>query len=226
MKRIFILFLTVFVLLSLAACSKDVLTDSSVFETSVVEKSRELTLDDIKNIPELTVSASDRQITALRGTAEWQYSTGEHGCAISSDSMAVPEVGFDLPTIVTSDDFLELSFSLEPDELTVNYWMDAYAFRNTPEKITVSGNTVPVKEGGGYYEVIATWNSATNFGSEVSYGFYRVDPEYLTEPIRMAVRFIIVFMWKTVRLFPFLYLLGRFRDNGTQARTQNIPYLL
>ena len=154
-----------------------------------VEKPRELTLDDIKDIPELTVSASDRQIRAQRGTAEWEYSTGDHGCAISSDSMAVPEVGLDLPTIVTSDDSLELSFSLEPDEVTVNYWLDAHAYRNSPEEITISGRTIPIKEGGGYYEVIATWNAATNYGGEVSYGFYRIDPEFLTEPIPMTVHY-------------------------------------
>lgn len=154
-----------------------------------VDKPRELTLDDIKNIPELTVSALDHQIQAQRGTAEWEYSTGDHGCAISSDSMAVPEVGFDLPTIVTSDDSLALSFSLEPDEVIVNYWVDADAYRNSPEKINVSGNMVPMKDGGGYYEVVATWNSSLNYGGEVSYGFYRIDPQLLTNPLRMTVHY-------------------------------------
>lgn len=154
-----------------------------------VDKPRELSLDEIKEPPVLTVSSSDAQVTALRGTCNWEYLNGTTRSSVTREGMAATEIRFDLPAIVTSDQEVMFDFSLEPDSLTVKYWMDEFVWDAEPEEIPCSNNLIPMKEGGGYYEVTATWNRDKRFGGEVTYAFYRIDPEFLTYPLRMTVHY-------------------------------------
>lgn len=154
-----------------------------------VEKPVELTLDDIKEIPVLTVSTGDAQVNALRGTCSWEYSNGTARSSVTREGMHPAEIGLDLPTIVTSEQEVLLGFSLEPDSLTVKYWMDEYVWESEPEEISVSDYVLSLKVGGGYYEVTATWDSDDRYSGVVTYAFYRIDPEFLTYPIRMTVHY-------------------------------------
>lgn len=72
----------------------------------------------------------------------------------------------------TCDDSVELYFDAPPQSIAVRCWSDAFwnELEAKEEPVSLSGNTLALKDGGCIYEVTATW---TGRGT-AHYSFYVV----------------------------------------------------
>lgn len=121
-------------------------------------------------------------IEANKGTYTWSYDNGDGTqsgvCADSSHPLESQE--FLIP-MTTADDTVELNFEVQPQELTVRCWSDAYwgQVNAKEESVTINGNMMELKDGGYIYEVVATW-TGENLAAEgtVYYGFYVVKDDH------------------------------------------------
>lgn len=117
-------------------------------------------------------------IEANTGTYCWSYDNGDGTqtgvCADSSHPLEWKE--FLLP-MVTSDDTVELYFSVQPQEFTIRCWSDIHWGKvdTVEEAVTIDGNTLELKQGGYIYEVVAKWTGETIAAQgTVHYGFYAI----------------------------------------------------
>jgi len=83
--------------------------------------------------------------------------------------------------MTTSDDTVELYFDVHPQEISVRCWSDAYwgKVEAEEESVTLSENTLKLKDGGYIYEVAAKW-TGENLAAEgtVHYGFYVIKDDH------------------------------------------------
>ena len=84
--------------------------------------------------------------------------------------------------MTTLDNTVELYFDVQPQEISVRCWSDEYwgQVDAKEESVTMSGNTLKLKNGGYIYEVVAKW-TGDNLTAEgtVHYGFYIVQDMHL-----------------------------------------------
>lgn len=117
-------------------------------------------------------------IEANIGTYSWMYDNGDGTqtgiCADSSHPLEWQE--FLIP-MATADGTVELYFDVEPQEIRIRCWSDAYwgQVDAKEEKVTIQGNKLELKSGGYIYEVVATW-TGENLAAEGTayYAFYMV----------------------------------------------------
>ena len=83
--------------------------------------------------------------------------------------------------MTTSDDTVELYFDVQPQEISVRCWSDLYwgKIDAEEENVTLSENTLKLKDGGYIYEVVAKW-TGENLAAEgtVHYGFYVIKDDH------------------------------------------------
>ena len=67
-----------------------------------------------------------------------------------------------------------LQFGTIPDEVRVRCWSAAYwdIITAESEDLSVTDNTIELKDGGYIYEIIANWNNSLWYGGTASYSFY------------------------------------------------------
>ena len=136
-----------------------------------------------KEPPELKILDSTCiGIVANKGTYSWTYDNGDGTqtgvCADSSHPLQWQE--FLIP-MTTADRTVELYFDVEPQEITIRCWSDAYWGKVDAEEenATLSGNRLELKDGGYIYEVVAKW-TGENLAAEGTayYGFYVIKDDH------------------------------------------------
>lgn len=121
-------------------------------------------------------------IVANKGTYTWTCDNGDGTqtdvCADSSHPLKWQEF---LVPMTTSDDTVELHFDVQPQEISVRCWSDEYwgMVEAEEENVTLSENTLKLKDGGYIYEVVAKW-TGENLAAEgtVHYGFYVIKDDH------------------------------------------------
>ena len=87
--------------------------------------------------------------------------------------------------MTTSDDTVELYFDVQPQEISVRCWSDEYwgKVEVEEENVTLSENTMKLKDDGYIYEVVAKW-TGENLAAEgtVHYGFYVIKDDHTYAP--------------------------------------------
>lgn len=122
-------------------------------------------------------------IEAYKGTYTWTYDNGDGTqsgvCADSSHPLEWQE--FLIP-MTTVDDTVELNFAVEPQEFIVRCWSDAFwgQVDAKEENVTLTGNTLELKDGGYIYEVVAKW-TGENLAAKgtVYYAFYVIKDTHI-----------------------------------------------
>ena len=122
-------------------------------------------------------------IVANKGTYSWMSDNGDGTWkGVEADSSHPLEWQKFLVPMTTSDDTVELYFDVQPQEISVRCWSDEYWGKVDAEEenVTLSENTLEIKDGGYIYEVIAKW-TGENLAAEgtVHYGFYIVKDLHL-----------------------------------------------
>ena len=122
-------------------------------------------------------------IEANIGTYSWMYDNGDGTwTGVEADSSHPLEWQEFLVPMTTSDDTVELYFDVQPQEVSIRCWSDAYwgKIDSEEENTTLSGNKLELKDGGYIYEVVAKW-TGENLAAEgtVHYGFYIVKDLHL-----------------------------------------------
>ena len=121
-------------------------------------------------------------IVANKGTYTWTYDNGDGiqtgVCADSSHPLEWQEF---LVPMTTSDDTVELHFDVQPQEISVRCWSEEYwgMVEAKEENVTLSENSLKLKDGGYIYEVVAKW-TGENLAAEgtVHYGFYVIKDDH------------------------------------------------
>ena len=121
-------------------------------------------------------------IVANKGTYTWTYDNGDGiqtgVCADSSYPLEWQEF---LVPMTTSDDTVELHFDVQPQEISVRCWSEEYwgMVEAKEENVTLSENSLKLKDGGYIYEVVAKW-TGENLAAEgtVHYGFYVIKDDH------------------------------------------------
>ena len=136
-----------------------------------------------KEPPALKVlDSTSTGIEANKGTYTWSYDNGDGTqsgiCADSSHPLEWQE--FLIP-MTTADRTVELYFDVEPQDITIRCWSDAYWGKVDAEEenATLSGNRLELKDGGYIYEVVAKW-TGENLAAEGTayYGFYVIKDDH------------------------------------------------
>ena len=87
--------------------------------------------------------------------------------------------------MTTSDDTVELYFDVQPQEISVRCWSDAYWGKvdAKEENAALNRNKLELKDGGYIYEVVAKW-TGENLAAEgaVYYGFYVIKDDHTHVP--------------------------------------------
>lgn len=130
--------------------------------------------------PALTVHTWNGSITALRGTSSWLYAKGDGvWSGMECDSMLPLQAQkylprFSLPPSSQNPVEAVLQFGTIPDEVRVRCWSAAYwdIITAESEDLSVTDNTIELKDGGYIYEIIANWNNSLWYGGTASYSFY------------------------------------------------------
>ena len=137
--------------------------------------------------PELKVLDSTcLGIVANKGTYSWTYDNGDGTqtgvCADSAHPLEWQE--FMVP-MTTSDDTVELYFDVQPQEISVRCWSDAYWGKVDAEEenAALNRNKLELKDGGYIYEIVAKW-TGENLAAEgtVHYGFYVIKDDHTHAP--------------------------------------------
>ena len=137
-----------------------------------------------KEPPELKILDSTcLGIVANIGTYSWIYDNGNGTwMGVEADSSHPLEWQEFLVPMTTSDDTVELYFDVQPQEVSVRCWSDEYwgKVEAEEENVTLSENTLKLKDGGYIYEVVAKWRD-DNLAAEgtVHYAFYIVKDLHL-----------------------------------------------
>ena len=118
-----------------------------------------------------------------KGTYSWMSDNGDGTWkGVEADSSHPLEWQKFLVPMTTSDDTVELYFDVQPQEISVRCWSDEYWGKVDAEEenVTLSENTLEIKDGGYIYEVIAKW-TGENLAAEgtVHYGFYIIKDLHL-----------------------------------------------
>ena len=133
--------------------------------------------------PELKVLDSTcLGIVANKGTYSWMYDNGDGTwTGVEADSSHPLEWQAFLVPMYTSDDTVELYFEVEPQEVTIRCWSDAYwgQVDAKEERVTIQGNKLELKPGGYIFEVVAKW-TGENLAAEGTayYGFYVIKDDH------------------------------------------------
>ena len=139
--------------------------------------------------PELKVLDSTCPgIVANKGTYSWTYDNGDGTqTGVCADSSHPLEWQAFLVPMTTSDDTVELYFDVQPQEVSVRCWSDAYwgTVDAEEEHVTLSDNMLKLKDGGYIYEVAAKW-TGENLAAEGTayYGFYVIKDDHTHEPAK------------------------------------------
>lgn len=180
MKKLLSILLTIILVLSLTACQAYGQVDcpaSDEPDPVNAPGSNGSSKPTSKEPPVLTIlDSSGNSIEANKGTYTWSYDNDDGTqtgvCADSSHPLEWQE--FLIP-MITSDDTVELNFAVQPQEISVRCWRDAYWGHTDAkeEAVTLTGNTIELKDGGYIFEVAAKW-TGENLAAEgtVRYGFY------------------------------------------------------
>lgn len=172
MKRIISILLAVILVFSLAACQS-----SQEGNQTNPSGSNGPSKPALKEPPVLNVlDSTSTGIEANEGTYTWSYDNGDGTqSGVCADSPHPLEWQKFLDPMTTSDDTVELSFDVQPQEISVQCWSDAYwgDVNAKAEDVRLNGNTLELKDGGYIYEVVAKW-TGENLAAEgtVYYGFY------------------------------------------------------
>jgi len=144
----------------------------------------------LKEPPALTISISDKNIEAMRGTSSWMYDNGDGTWSgVESDSVHpldnstkeyMPKLMLTSSELSSTVAVCSLWFDTFPDETTIRCWEERQWGDTSAESepVSVSNFTMELKDGGYIYEVIATWNSSEKYNGKAYYSFYaKVDAE-------------------------------------------------
>ena len=186
MKRILSILGAVILVFSMAACQSSGRINCPADEKS--EKgnapgSNGASKPTSKEPPELKILDSTCiGIVANKGTYSWTYDNGDGTqtgvCADSSHPLQWQEF---LVPMTTADRTVELYFDVEPQDITIRCWSDAYWGKVDAEEenATLSGNRLELKDGGYIYEVVAKW-TGENLAAEGTayYGFYVIKDDH------------------------------------------------
>lgn len=186
MKRMISILLAVILIFSLAACQSSQEPGQELGQTNPpgsVGTSKPAS----KEPPVLKILDSTCiGIEANKGTYTWTYDNGDGTqtgvCADSSHPLEWQE--FLIP-MTTSDNTVELYFDVQPQEISVWCWSDEYwgKVEAQEENVTLSENTLKLKDGGYIYEVVAKW-TGENLAAEGTayYGFYVIKDDHTHAP--------------------------------------------
>lgn len=167
MKKIISLFLTISIVLSLAACgvSQGQDTDNPKNPDVILE-----------NPPSLTVISGETAIGALLGTYSWEKRNSDGTSTGTEVDSAHPLDCEDwLERFETTKGTATLYFTENPNSIlsvqcwNEKYWGDATA---NSESVSVNGYEIELKQGGYIYEVKAEWNTENGYGGIAYYSFY------------------------------------------------------
>lgn len=167
MKRIGSFLLAVMLLFSMAGCTAHPPGSNGSSKPTAQEP------------PALKITdGSGQEITASLGTHEWNWDKGDGTwtgvCADSTHPLEWQEF---LTPLTTQAETIELTFAVQPQSFTVHCWSDAQwgNVNAIQERVSVTGNTIQMQEGGYVFEVIATWTgeNLAAYGT-ACYGFYVV----------------------------------------------------
>lgn len=171
MKRFSSFLLVVLLIISMAACTVHPPGSNGPSKPTAQEP------------PVLKITdGTGQSITAGIGTHEWNWDRGDGTwtgvCADSTHPLEWQEF---LTPLTTEADTIELSFAVQPQSVTVHCWSDA-AWGDVDaieERVSVTGSTIQIQEGGYVFEVIATWTGEdlAAYGT-VCYGFYVVREDH------------------------------------------------
>ena len=148
-------------------------------------------VDVLTEAPELTVKTADQTITAMQGTTSWMYHVeGDTWSGLETDSMhpldnnsreIIPVLRYNaLSTIshMKPNDAI-LLFDYVPDSVSVRCWDEKYwgnpeGNDNKAELLPYEGPNfcIELKDRGYIYEVIAEWNSNSEYNGTARYSFY------------------------------------------------------
>lgn len=186
MKRMISILLAVILIFSLAACQSSQEPGQELGQTNPpgsVGTSKPAS----KEPPVLKILDSTCiGIEANKGTYTWTYDNGDGTqtgvCADSSHPLEWQD--FLIP-MTTSDNTVELYFDVQPQEISVWCWSDEYwgKVEAQEENVTLSENTLKLKDGGYIYEVVAKW-TGENLAAEGTayYGFYVIKDDHTHAP--------------------------------------------
>ena len=172
MKRWISILFAVLLVFSLTACR----TSGEVIQTNS-PGSNGASKPTCKEPPELKIiDSACQEIVAGLGTYEWNWDKGDGTwtgvCADSTHPLEWKEF---LAPLITSDDTVELNFTVPPQSISIKCWSDAYwgDTNAKAESANLTGNTLELKDGGYIYLVVATWTgeNVCAYGT-ASYGFY------------------------------------------------------
>lgn len=115
-------------------------------------------------------------LEAVIGTYSWMYDTGNgHWTAVAADSLHPLQSQEFLIPMETASDTVELSFDVQPQDVTVQCWRDIH-FGNpdaSGEYVALDANKLELKAGGYIYEVCANWTGENLAAAgTVHYSFY------------------------------------------------------
>ena len=167
MKRIFILSM-ISILFLLAGCSSEDLIVTSEY---------------IYDPPILQINFGEEEIKAHMEAYTWE--SGDTECYLEGRELS--ESHHDVPLITTSQEYVTLSFSIEPDVVSCRFWRERDMRQSRVEKLSIDDNKVPLVTGGGVYEITATWNTSDDYRGQATYLFQQLDPEELLYPPELTV---------------------------------------
>ena len=121
-------------------------------------------------------------IVANKGTYSWMSDNGDGTWkGVEADSSHPLEWQEFLVPMTTLDDTVELFFDVQPQEMSVRCWSDAYWGKvdAKEENAALNGNKLELKDGGYIYEIVAKW-TGENLAAEgtVHYGFYVIKDDH------------------------------------------------
>lgn len=121
-------------------------------------------------------------VEAIKGTYSWMYDNGDGTwTGVEADSSHPLEWQEFLVPMTTSDDSVDLSFDVEPQEISIRCWSDAYwgQVDVKEERANLNGNALELNNSGYIYEVVAKWNGE-NLAAQgtVYYGFYVIKDDH------------------------------------------------
>ena len=144
----------------------------------------------LMDAPELIVKTSNQTVTAMLGTRSWMYHVnGDAWRGLEADSFhPLDESGRDIIPVLRYDtssttDHMKpkeaiLLFGVAPDSVTVRCWDEEYwgypENDGKAESLPCDGPDfrIELKDSGAIYEVIAEWNSSSDYHGVARYSFY------------------------------------------------------
>ena len=182
MKRLVTILIAVILVLSMNACQSAHETDIGQGQPNSPGSNGSSKLTSSVP-PELKILDSTcLGIVANKGTYSWMSDNGDGTWkGVEADSSHPLEWQEFLVPMTTSDGTVELCFDVQPQEVSVRCWSDAYwgKVKANEENATLSGNKLELKDGGYIYEVVAKWTEE-NLAAEgtVHYGFYVIKDDH------------------------------------------------